>query len=578
VVAATTLRIATPTPLRRSTILTVALAIVASLLLPVARASLLPKADPALLHMARTHPDSSVSVIVREAAPGTDAAERLTRELGGTVTRDLSIIGSFSARLPGRSLVPLLSSPSVLKVWGDGKVRMAGVDMSQYDSWGPNTVWRSAIKLPQIGARYDGSGVTVAVLDTGVIASPDLGDRVLARVDFTADHDGLDRFGHGSHMAGIIAGDGTASAGKWVGVAPGANLVSVKVAGADGSTDVSVVIAGLQWVYASRAQYGIKILNLSFGTDSRQSYLVDPLNYAVEQLWFSGVLVVVAAGNRGPYSGTINKPADDPFVVSVGAANVHDSTDRTDDLAASFSSRGPTQDGLTKPDLIAPGISLVSLRAPGSTIDLAHPTARVDDGYFKGTGTSQAAAVVSGVAARLYQQDPMLSPDVAKNILTRAAFKGIKTLAGAGRGLSDNGAALDLLATGNRDKANVGVLKGTGLGSLDASRGSRKVYADLPFDGLGALDLDGKLDLVTGELDALGNSWTVSGWWGNSWSGNEWSDYAWTGNEWSGNEWAGNEWSGTSWSGNEWSGNEWAGNEWSGHEWSGNEWAANSWS
>jgi serine protease AprX len=557
-----------PTPLRRSTILTVALAIAASLLLPVARASLLPKADPALLHLARTHPDSRVSVIVREAAPGTESAERLTRELGGTVIRDLSIIGSFSARLPGRSLVPLLSSPSVLKAWGDGKVRMAGVDMGQYDSWAPNTIWRSVIKLPQIGARYDGSGVTVAVLDTGLIDSPDLGNRVLARVDFTADHDGLDHFGHGSHMAGIIAGNGSASAGKWVGVAPGANLVSVKVAGADGSTDVSVVIAGLQWVRTYAAQYGIKILNLSFGTDSRQSYLVDPLNYAVEQLWFSGVLVVVAAGNRGPHGGTINKPADDPFVVSVGAANVYGSTDRSDDLAAAFSSRGPTQDGVSKPDLIAPGISLVSLRAPGSTIDVAHPTARVGDVYFKGTGTSQAAAVVSGVAARLYQQAPTLSPDVAKHILTRAAFRGIKSLAGAGKGLTDGDAAFDLLAGGNRDKANVGVDEGTGLGSLDASRGSYRVYADLPSDGLEALDLDGTLDLVTGEFDALGNSWTAPGWWGNSWSGNAWSGYSWTDTSWSGNSWSGTSWTGNSWSGNSWSGNSWSGNEWAGNTWS----------
>jgi serine protease AprX len=558
-------------------VLSVALAIAASLLLPVARASLLPKADPALLHIARTDPDSTIPVIVREATPSTDAAETLTRELGGTVTKDLSIIGSFSARLPGRSLIPLLSSPSVLKVWGDGKVRMAGVDMSQYDGWAPNTVWRSVLKLPQVGDKYDGSGVTVAMLDTGVIDSPDLAGRVLARVDFTPDHDGLDHFGHGSHMAGIIAGDGASSAGKWRGVAPRANLVSVKVAGADGSTDVSVVIAGLQWVHEYRAQYGIKVLNLSFGTDSRQSYLVDPLNYAVEQLWFSGVLVVVAAGNRGPYSGTINKPADDPFVVTVGAANVHDSADRTDDNAASFSSRGPTQDGVLKPDMIAPGISLVSIRAPGSTIDMAHPTARVDNLYFKGTGTSQAAAVVSGVAARLFQQDPTLTPDVAKNILMRSAFKALRTLAGAGKGLADGDIAHDLVAGGNKDKANVGVIKGNGLGSLDGSRGSHRIYADLPHDGLGALDLDGKLDLVTGEFDALGNSWSVSSWWGNSWSGNEWSKHAWAGNSWSGDSWSGDSWSGTSWSGNEWSGNEWSGNEWSGNEWSGNEWAGNEW-
>jgi serine protease AprX len=565
--------IAAPAPLRRGTILLVALAILASLLLPVGMSSVLPKADRALLHAALVQPDSELSVIVREARPDSNEAEALTRELGGAITHELPIIGAFSARVPGRSLVPLMASPSVLKVWGDGKVRMARVDMGQYDSWAPNTVWRSVIQLPQSGNKYNGSGVTVAILDTGVIDSPDLGSRVLARVDFTPDHDGLDRYGHGTHLAGIIAGDGTSSAGRWMGVAPGANLVSVKVAGADGSTDVSVVIAGLQWVHSYRAQYGIKILNLSFGTDSRQSYLVDPLNYAVEQLWFAGVLVVVAAGNRGPDSGTINKPADDPFVLTVGAASVHDSADRTDDAAASFSSRGPTQDGVVKPDMIAPGVSLVSLRVPGSTIDLAHPTARVEDLYFKGTGTSQAAAVTSGVAARLYQQDPGLTPDVLKNILMRASYKGIKTLTGAGKGLADGNVAHELLAGGSKDPANVGVIRSTGVGSLDLSRGSHRVYADLPGDGLGALDLDGKLDLVTGELDALGNSWSaISAWWGNSWGGNSWSKHAWGGNSWSGDSW-----SGTSWSSNFWSGNSWSGDSWSGDSWSGNSWNGNSW-
>jgi serine protease AprX len=567
-VAATACEIATPTSLRRSTILSVALAIVASLLLPVARASHLPKGDPDLLHAAQAHPDSELSVIVREATPDSYAAEALTRELGGTITHELPIIGAFSARVPGRSLVPLMASSSVLKVWSDGRVRMTRVDMSQYDSWAPNTVWRSVIQLPQVGNKYDGSGVTVAILDTGVIHSPDLGSRVLARVDFTPDHDGLDRFGHGTHMAGIIAGDGTSSAGRWMGVAPGANLVSVKVAGADGSTDVSVVIAGLQWVYSYRAQYGIKVLNLSFGTDSRQSYLVDPLNYAVEQLWFAGVLVVVAAGNRGPDTGTINKPADDPFVLTVGAASVHDSADRTDDAATAFSSRGPTQDGVVKPDMIAPGVSLVSLRAPGSTIDLAHPSARVEDLYFKGTGTSQAAGVTSGVAARLYQQDPTLTPDVVKNILMRAAYKGIKTLSGAGKGLADGNVAHDLLAGGSKDPANFGVVPSTGLGSLESSRGSHHIYADLPSDGLGALDLDGKLDLVTGEIDALGNAWSSGSWWGNSWSGNSWSKLAWGGNSWSGDSWSGMSWSGDSWSGNEWSGDSWSGDSWSGDSWS----------
>src|SRR5206468_1531885 len=135
----------------------------------------------------------------------------------------------------------------------------------------------------------------------------------------------------------------------------GADIVSVKVAGWNGSTDVSEVIAGLQWVYFNHGQYNIRVLNLSFGTDSTQSYSIDPLDYAVEKVWQSGVLVVVAAGNRGASgSQSINKPGDDPFVLTVGGADLKNTCSLFDDSLASFSSRGPTADGFSKPDLVAP--------------------------------------------------------------------------------------------------------------------------------------------------------------------------------------------------------------------------------
>src|SRR5438128_3812236 len=381
------------------------LLVLASLLRLPTAALLQGKLDPSLWGTAHEYPSATVPVIVRETDPRSEAAEAVVRGLGGTVVHELPIIGSFSAKIPARALAALTASPAVLTVSGDGKVLATGVDMSQYDGYAPNNIWDDVLQLPRLGDQFDGTGVTVAVLDTGVIDSPDLRNRVVVKVDFTSDHDGIDHYGHGTHMAGIIAGDGTNSGGQYMGVAPGAKIVSVKIAGANGATDVSAVIAGIQWVVAHKAQYNIRVLNLSYGTDSRQSYLVDPLDYAVERAWFSGILVVVAAGNRGPYSGTIAKPGDDPFVLTVGAS-ITKSTDRSYDVTAPFSSRGPTQDGFAKPDLLAPGISIVSIRDPGSTIDQAHPNARVGDNYFKGTGTSQAAAVISGVAARLFQQSP----------------------------------------------------------------------------------------------------------------------------------------------------------------------------
>lgn len=548
-----------------------ALIVTASLLASAGAGHLSPlsKTEPALAETAASRPDSTVSVIVRETNPASLDAERRVWALGGHVTHELPIIGSFAARLPGKSISALTYSNSVLKVWGDARVRMSS-DMGQFDTWAPNTVWQKSIRLPQAQSYWNGSGVTVALLDTGVSQVADLGNRVLARVDFTPDHDGYDRYGHGTHMAGIIAGDGSLSGGGWTGAAPRANLVSVKVAGADGSTDVSVVITGMQWILAHKSTYDIRVLNLSFGTDSKQSYLIDPLDYAVERLWASGIFVVVAAGNRGPDAGTINKPGDDPFVLTVGAADLKNTIDRSDDTVASFSSRGPTQDGLAKPGIVAPSVTMVSNRATGSTIDQLHPDARVGDSYFKGTGTSQGAAVVSGVAALMFQANPALTPDVAKATLVGTTFKNFSGQAGAGQGLVDayGAASAAYFGTFLAKPANVGLVPSTGLGSLEASRGSYHVYADLPGDGLGADDVDGHLDLVAGEIDVLGNSWGGNSWTGNSWSGNSWSSLVFEGNSWTGNSWTGNSWSGTCWGGNSWSGNSWGGNSWSGNAWS----------
>jgi len=211
----------------------------------------------------------------------------------------------------------------------------------------------------------------------------------------------------------------------------------------------------------------------------------------------------------------------------------------------------------------------------GTTIDQLHPDARVGDSYFKGTGTSQAAAVVSGVAALMFQANPALTPDVAKATLLGTTFKNFSSQSGAGQGLIDAYGAASAAAfnTFLTKPANVGLMPSTGLGSLEASRGSYHVHADLPDDGLGAKDLDGSLDLVTGEIDALGNSWT-----GNSWTGNSWASLVFEGNSWSGNSWSGNSWSGTCWVGNSWSGNAWTGDSWSGNSWSGSSWSGNAWS
>jgi serine protease AprX len=551
-----------PTVLPHRTVRSLAVAVALTLLAllgvqlrPDGASAIAAKVDPALAAEAAAAPSAAVNVIVRETLPPSDVAERLVRSLGGTVTHELPILGGFSATVPGSALADVAESSSVGLVWGDGEIAMSSSPTSLYNRLAPNTAWRQSIRLNQVDGVYDGEGVAVALLDTGVTESDDLGDRLLARVDLTPDHDGFDRYGHGTHMSGIIAGTGAASDGQWTGVAPGADLVSVKVAGPDGSTDVSTVIAGLQWVVANRTTYNIRVLNLAFGTDSDQSYGIDPLDYAVEQAWFSGILVVASAGNRGPGGNTINKPGDDPFVLTVGAADNHGTPDRSSTTVAAFSSWG-SPGGFSKPDIIAPGITVVSLRDPGSTIDTLYPDARIGDSYFKGTGTSQAAAIVSGVAALMFQANPGLTPDLAKGVLVKTAYRNGNYGHGAGAGLVDVGSALQAARNTNGVwPANLGLVPSTGTGSLEASRGSFHVDADIDGDGIP--------DRVIGEIDALGQPWPAMSWSAYAWYTSPWSQLTAVTPGWSAVSWNAISWSGTTWSAASWSAASWSADVWS---------------
>lgn len=400
----------------------------------------------------------------------------------------------------------------------------APTDPVCFDALPPDSAWEQAIGVAGIPRRVNGVGVTVASIDTGVVPNADLGARLLARVDFTSEGDGIDRFGHGTHMAGVIAGNGVTSSGAFDGAAPEANIVSVKVAGWDGATDVSTVIAALRWAVSNRERYGIRVVNLSWGTDAPRGYGTDPLDLAVERAWRAGLVVVVAAGNAGPTPGTLTKPGDDPYVITVGAADTAGTATRADDTVASFSSRGPTPDGIAKPDVLAPGVSLVSDRAPGSTIDAFKPTARVGTALFKGSGSSQAAAVVSGIAARMIQANPALTNDQVKGILIATAA-GTPTGPGAGAGLIDAADAVALAtplpkaAPPVLPSANAGLAPSTGLGTLEGSRGTHPVYSDR--------DGDGVAEMLSGEVDALGNRWDAS-----AYAAEDWTAASWPGSPW----------------------------------------------
>ena len=444
-----------------------------------------------------------------------------------------------------------------------------------YDPLPPDRAWRQSVRLDQVPAALDGSGVTVAVLDTGVTRHGDLGNRVRARADLTPDGDGYDRYGHGTHMTGIIAGNGAASAGRYAGAAPGASVLPVKVAGWNGATDVSEVLAALEWIAVNRSRYDIRVVNLSYGTDSSQKHLEDPLNRAVERLWRSGVLVVVSAGNRGDGGSKIDKPGDDPHVLTVGAADTRNTVTVADDELAPFSSRGPTGDGVAKPDLVAPGVSIPSQRARNSTVDVLRPAARIDADYFKGTGTSQAAAVVSGIAARMFEAAPGLTPNEAKAALVGTAGRALAGVPGAGAGLVDAAAAVN--AAGKRTyrtrPANQGLGLSSGRGSIDSSRGSFKPYTDYKERG--------KPEQLSGEVDALGREWDAGAWAERAWTTSTWQRNAWAAHTAVGLGWQpaprADPWSGLGWDEDSWTARSWGDAGLPDSEWVARSWGASLW-
>ncbi len=495
------------------------------------------------------------------------------RNLGGTVTHDLPIINGFSAKIPASALPSLVRVPGLRTLSMDRKVRVMGTVKSVYTkSVRATNMWNAGV------GGYDGAGVTVALIDTGVADVPDLAGRVVTVtndltgetapcVNFSGEPDCGDSYGHGTFMAGIIAGNGAASGGAWKGVAPAAKIVSIKIGGRDGSADVSNVLAALQWTVSFRERYGIKVVNLSLGTNSTQTYRTDPLNYAVERAWDSGITVVVSASNAGPGPGTISKPGDDPLVITVGAVDDRGTSGVGDDMLPNFSSRGPTAaDGLAKPDVVAPGAHIVSLRAPGSAIDTNFPN-YIDGAYRQGSGTSMAAAVVSGSVAVMLQANPAMTPDRVKYALTSTARNVASTdQMAVGEGEIDT---FDAAFNAPPGVANVGVVRSNGMGSLDASRGSVDVAT---LDGGVVLDamLTAQL-LLYDPIAFTGGQWYGGQWYGGQWYGGDWYGGQWYGGQWYATQWYGGQWYGGQWYGGQWYG-EMDGGQWYGGQWYGGQW------
>ncbi len=403
---------------------------------------------------------SSVIVQINDSHGGGEMTARREaglRALGGYVYRRLPLIHAAGVRVPAKNAARLAVLPWVAHVSPDRGVKKS-------DEF---TVEHSGADVAFGQQSLTGSGVTVAVLDSGVRRGhPDFGvpgtknTRVIAEANFvplsrTAD----DACGHGTHVAGIIAGNGQASSGSdcfrtFYGVARRANLVNVRVLDGEGRGDVSAVIAGLQWVVNNRSAYKIRVVNLSLGHPVGESYQTDPLCQAVEAAYRSGIVVVCAAGNTGRVRtdslsdrdnegwgaayGSIQSPANDPYVLTVGAMKSSGGSGKASDRIATYSSRGPSRlDFIVKPDLVAPGNQVIAPLANNSYLEGANGGGNVitqgvystrlsskdSNKYFRLSGTSMAAPVVSGAVALLLQKDPTLLPDTIKARLMLSADK-----------------------------------------------------------------------------------------------------------------------------------------------------------
>jgi len=477
-------------------------------------------------------------------------------------------------------------------------------------------------------AGYTGAGVDVAVIDTGVTAVPALSGagKVVYGPDLSLESQSpslrnLDSYGHGTFMAGLIAGHDSslnvpysqAPATAYRGVAPDARIVSVKVGTTDGGADVTQVIAAIDWVvqHAHDPGLNIRIINLSYGTDSSQSYTIDPLAYAAEQAWKHGIVVVAAAGNTGFQRGHgapgLADPAYDPYVIGVGGYDTGGTAALHDDSIGSYSASA-NEGHAKKPDFVAPGSHLQGLRVPGSYIDDNNPQAALDANYMHGSGTSEATAITSGAIALILQRYPTLTPDEVKQFIQQDSQK----LPGASDQAQGSGelnltamlydapqgfskpptpptpvpAPLIVLQPANPPTYTLqgppapaaNYPDSSGNGSLEASRGSDHLTQS-GRELTGPFDIFGHPFDVTAiaQAEAQGNAWSGGIFNGNAWNGNGSAGTSWAGNSRSGNSWSGNSWSGNSWSGNSWSGNSWSGNSWSGNSWSGNSWSGSGW-
>jgi serine protease AprX len=449
----------------------------------------------------------------------------------------LPVIGAVAAYLTPDEIQSLAADDAVQNIVADNPVY--GVDYQSSMDITNLAIGLSHVAAPKDGGP-DGSGVSVAVLDSGVDTNTDLPDsRIVGWKDFVnGKRKPYDDAGHGTFVAGLVAGDGSASlplenggyaTTQYRGVAPGADIVGIKVLDQFGQGRTSGIVAGIAWAIAHKDQYNIRVLNMSVGGDPLGPVSEDPIAQAVEAAWHAGIVVVCAAGNNGDFGpGGIDSPGNDPQVITVGSTDTQQTADTGDDAVTSYSSQGPTVfDDIAKPDLVAPGNRVISLREKNSYIDKTYPQnlipvssyapdapSRTRSDYLMLSGTSTSTPVVSGAVALMLQQDPTLTPDDVKvRLMDSADAIPGATLGQEGAGKLDVPAALTdtAHATGPALSADLGDPTVT-LGPDAAARWADYCWSKYAWT----------------KYKWTKYAWTKYAWTKYAWTKYAWTKYAWT--------------------------------------------------
>jgi serine protease AprX len=498
---------------------------------------------PGLLDKSKSNPNDPVSVIIQSSggASGADNAVKWLAKLAaksnqsgdfqGNNQRSLDLVGGVALTLPAKWLDKLQQVPG-LTVTPDALVRVQALShVSSTQLW-PYTTGNSSLWAGDL-ALYNTTTPAIAIVDSGVQQRSDFGTRIRASVNLStlAGNTSLnDERGHGTFVAGIAAG----AAADLAGADPAAPIVSIKVMDQNGQAKTSDVINACQWILDNKAQYNIRVANFSLHSSYSTNFYRDPLDRAVEKLWFGGVVVVAAAGNYGSASGpsgVLYSPGNDPFVITVGAVDLNGTAWTYDDSVPSWSAYGYTRDGFYKPEVSAPGRYMVGPIAPGSTITTLKPGNMVGTDRIQLSGTSFAAPVVSGTVAELLARHPGWTPDQVKGVLMRTARK----------------------VPNNRPAA--------GLGEITATRAAVSSVAPNANAGLDRFLTSDPSGGNSPVFDAM--SWASSAsasmsWNSMSWSDQSWSDMSWADQSWSDMSWADQSWSDMSWADMSWADMSWA--------------------